>query len=171
MPVNTAAVAAAAGTAGSGSDRPPAAGDGLAAVQPLPSPAAASQPAAVSLPMALPRQPSEYVPSLEPSHVSLPMTTADSLPDSADISQPVQSSSPAAHVQLPSLSPAEAPPARPAGSSATTGSWSAAAPEPTAVGKGALQNEPEPPALAAHMMALAEAEELERSLLAGNNTW
>ena len=169
-PVVTAAVAAAAEaaeTAGSGSDRPQSGSGGPPLVQPLPSAAAAHHSAAVILPAALPRERSEHVPSPEPSHVSLPMTTASGLPDAADRLQPAQSSSAAAHAQLPPLSTAEAPTAWPDDSSVRASSLSTAAPELTAADTEAVQRMPEPPALAAHMVALAEAEELERSLLTG----
>ena len=170
LPVNIVAATEVAETAGSGSDGPPAAGGGLTPEQPLPSAAADSHSAAVTLPAALPHQPLKHEARLDPSHVSIPMTTANGQPDAADRTQPRQSSRPPADMQLPPLRPADAPPAWLDGSSVRASSLSAAAPEPVAADTKAVLRIPEPPALAAHMVALAEAEEVERSLLTGTHS-
>jgi hypothetical protein len=166
-PVLTAAVAALAQPVGPGPGGPTSAGGGLHAGQVPPSPAAASPPAAVTRSMTPLHQPSEQAPDFQPSPVSLPVAQLISSPHAADGLHPVQISSAAARVQLPPLNIAEALPAQHVSSSARADGASTAASEPGPVEYEALEHLPERPALQAHMVALAEAEKLEQSLLIG----
>ena len=167
LPFSRAASAAAVvvSEAAGNHEGPSSTSGGLLSAQLPPSAAGTSPPASAAPSAVLQHQPSAQSPSLDPSPFNIPMTGAGSPSDAADAAwHPKQSSSAAAEVQLPRLSVAAASPASPRGSPA-----GATAPEPASVDKKASQRPPELPARQAHMVALAEAEELERGLLTGRS--
>jgi hypothetical protein len=156
-----AAAPAAVDPGGAGSEGPPsAAGRVLPLHRPLPA-TADRPPDAIATSAAPAHQLPGEASILEPRPVIVPGTGVTSTPDATGGLQPVHSSSSAE--QLLPLSIAEASPAVQTRSYSGTG---VAAPQSASIDTGAAQHPPEPPPL--HMVLLAQAEEVERSLLTGD---
>lgn len=128
--------------------------------------ATADNPPAASLQPAAPQaRPEERVSSSEGSPVSLPLSEAGMPPDAADTARSTHSGAAASGAHLPPLALADAAAALrgDASFSGTLPSFAA----PDAGRDDSAPQQPEPTAQQAHMTALAQAEELERSLLTG----